>query len=158
MQTDATLLDAVCCVRWHILLNVVASCCVLLGVVVESLKPVKLFSQRLPTFLLFCDHAPKRSATMLDPFAPLFQHCWGHARAQYTWPCTWSPMVSKVLWVVSFPRCTPEPKIVGSCCIRFHIAAKNGRNNSQLVSPTMLRVATSVCAHPKTKFERNVIL
>ena len=37
---------------------------------------------------LFC------SATMLDLFAQLFQHCWGHARALH--------MVSKVLWVISF--------------------------------------------------------
>ena len=33
----------------------VAFCCVLLGVVAQSLKPVKLFSQQLPTFLLFPD-------------------------------------------------------------------------------------------------------
>ena len=30
-------------------------CCMLLDVVVQSLKPVKLFSQQLPTFLLFRD-------------------------------------------------------------------------------------------------------
>ena len=45
LQTDATLLDVTCCVRLHTLLHVVA----------QSLKPVKLFSQQLPTFLLFCD-------------------------------------------------------------------------------------------------------
>ena len=38
-------LDVTCCVRLHILLHVVA----------QSLKPVKLLSQQLPTFLLFCD-------------------------------------------------------------------------------------------------------
>ena len=32
----------------------VACCWMLLRVVVQSLKPVKLFSQQLPTFLLFC--------------------------------------------------------------------------------------------------------
>ena len=32
---------------------------------------------------------------MLDPFAQLFQHYWGHARALH--------MVSKLLWVASFP-------------------------------------------------------
>ena len=31
-----------------------------------------------PTFFLFLD-CPKHSAKMLDPFAQLFQHCWGHA-------------------------------------------------------------------------------
>ena len=42
----------------------------------------------------FVPRSPKRSATMLDPFAQLkfFQHCWGHARALF--------MVSKVLRVL----------------------------------------------------------
>ena len=62
MQSDATLLaqqlptllDVTCCVRLHpLLLHVVACCCVLLGVVAQSLKPVKFLSQQLPTFLLF---------------------------------------------------------------------------------------------------------
>ena len=51
----------------------VACCWMLLCVVAQSLKPVKLFSQQLP----------------------LFQQCWGHARSL----C----MVYKDLWVVSFP-------------------------------------------------------
>ena len=54
MQTDATLLDVTCCVRLHNLLHVVA----------QSLKPVKLFSQQLSTFLLFRD---RRSVA---------QQCW----------------------------------------------------------------------------------
>ena len=123
--------------------SVGASCCKLLRVVWSCCAKFETGQTVEPTTpnISFVLWSPKRSATMLDPFAPLFQHSWDHARAQYTWPCTWSPMVSKVLWVVSFPRCTPEPNIVGSCCIRLHIAAK-----------------TSVCAHLKTKFERNVIL
>ena len=62
----------------------------------------------------FVPWSPKRSATMLDPFAQLFQHCWGRARSLR--------MVYKDLWVVSFPRCTAGPNIVGSCCIRLHAA------------------------------------
>ena len=42
----------------------VACCWMLLGVVAQSLKPVKLFSQQLSTFLLFCD---RRSVA---------QQCW----------------------------------------------------------------------------------
>ena len=53
VQTDATLLDVICCVRFHTLLHVVPQ--MFLRVVAQSLKPVKLFSQQLPTFLLFCD-------------------------------------------------------------------------------------------------------
>ena len=60
------------------------SCCwMLLCVVAQSLKPVKLFSQQLPTFLLFRDH---RSVA---------QQCWirldsssnivGAAHAHYAW-------------------------------------------------------------------------
>ena len=53
MQADATflanikLLDDTCCVRLYTLLHVVARA--------QSLKPVKLLSQQLPTFLLFRD-------------------------------------------------------------------------------------------------------
>ena len=36
--------------------SVCTPCCMLLDVVAQSLKPVKLFSQQLPTFLLFRDH------------------------------------------------------------------------------------------------------
>ena len=64
--------------------------------------------------------SPKRSATMLDPIAQLLQHCWGHARSLR--------MVYKDLLVVSFPRCTSGPNIVGSC---LHTTHQNGHNNSQ---------------------------
>jgi len=52
-QQLPTLLDVTCCVRLHSLLHV---CCVLLGVVVQSLTPVKLLAtckrtQQLPTML-----------------------------------------------------------------------------------------------------------
>ena len=42
----------------------------------------------------------------------LFQHCWGHAHVLH--------IVCKVLWVVSFPRCTSSPNIDGSCCGHLH--------------------------------------
>ena len=61
----------------------VACCWMLLRVVAQSLKPVKLFSQQLPTFLLFHD---RRSVA---------QHCWillhsssnivGATHAHYAW-------------------------------------------------------------------------
>ena len=50
------------CVRLHTVLHVLGCCCVLL----HSLKPVKLFSQQLPTFLLFRD---RRSVA---------KQCWIH--------------------------------------------------------------------------------
>ena len=63
----------------------------------------------------FVPGSSKRSATMLDPFAQLFQHRWDHARSLR--------MVYKNLWVASFPRYTAGPNIVGSCCIRLHTTA-----------------------------------
>ena len=61
----------------------VVCCWMLLRVVAQSLKPVKLFSRQLPTFLLFCD---RRSVA---------QQCWirlhsssnidGATHAHYAW-------------------------------------------------------------------------
>ena len=63
--------------------SVCTPCCMLLRVVAQSLKPVKLFSQQLPTFLLFRD---RRSVA---------QQCWirlhsssnivGATHAHYAW-------------------------------------------------------------------------
>ena len=56
VQTDATLLaiNSQRCWMLHVA-SVCTPCCMLLRVVAQSLKPVKLFSQQLPTFLLFRD-------------------------------------------------------------------------------------------------------
>ena len=56
MQTDATLLanNSQHCWMLHVA-SVCTPCCMLLDVVAQSLKPVKLFSQQLPAFLLFRD-------------------------------------------------------------------------------------------------------
>ena len=63
--------------------SVCTPCCMLLRVAAQSLKPVKLFSQQLPTFLLFRD---RRSVA---------QQCWirlhsssiiiGATHAHYAW-------------------------------------------------------------------------
>ena len=65
VQTDATLLtnNSQHCWMLHVA-SVCTPCCMLLDVVVRSLKPVKLFSQQLPTLLLFRD---RRSVA---------QQCW----------------------------------------------------------------------------------
>ena len=54
-------------------------------------------------------------------------------------------MVSKVLWDLSFPRCTAGPNIVGSCCIPFHTTANTDVTTPNIVGPTMLEVVTPVC-------------
>ena len=84
MQTDATLLANNSQHCW--MLHGASVCtphCMLLDVVAQSLKPVKLFSQQLPTFLLFLD---RRSVA---------QQCWirlhsssnivGATQAHYAW-------------------------------------------------------------------------
>ena len=114
--------------------------CMLLGVVAQSLKPVKLSQPTTPN-ISFVPWPPKRSAIMLDPFAQLFQPCWGHARAVH--------MICKGLWVVSFPRCTAGSKIVGSCCIRLHSTANTHATTPNIVGATMLGVVASVCVYPK---------
>ena len=84
MQTDATLLanNSQHCWMLHVA-SVCTPCCMLLRVVARSLKPVKRFSQQLPTVLLFRDR--RRVA----------QQCWirlhsssnivGAAHAHYAW-------------------------------------------------------------------------
>ena len=141
MQTDATLLakNSQHCWMLH-----VASVCTplhvatLLRVVAQSLKPVKLFSQQLPTFLLFRD---RRSVA---------QQCWirlhsssnivGAKHAHYAWftktyglyPSHDALQVPILMGVVA-SVCTPLPthtqqiptrwrNSVGSCCVRLHAA------------------------------------
>ena len=111
----------------------------LLRVVAQSLKPVKLFSQQLPTFLLFRD---RRSVA---------QQCWirlhsssnivGATHAHYAWftkTCGLYPshdalQVPTLLGVVAsvctpLPTCTQQlPTLfrrnnVGICCVRLHAA------------------------------------
>ena len=92
----------------------VACCWMLLCVVAQSLKPVKLFSQQLPTFLLFRD---RRNVA---------QQCWirlqsssnivGATHARYAWftktyglyPSHDALQVPKMLGVVA-SVCTPLP-------------------------------------------------
>ena len=87
--------------------HTVACCWMLLRVVAQSLKPVKLFSQQLPTFLLF---RYRRSVT---------QQCWirlhsspnivGAAHAHYAWftktyglyPSHDAPQVPTLLGIVA---------------------------------------------------------
>ena len=88
-------------------------CCMLLRVVVQSLKPVNLFSQQLPTFLLFRD---RRSVA---------QQCWillhsssnivGATHAHYEW-------FTKIYELYPSPDALQVPKLIGvvaSVCTRL---------------------------------------
>ena len=133
-QQLPTLLDVTCCVRLHTLLHVVECRC-------AKFETSQTFQPTTPN-ISFVSWSPKCSTTMFDPFAQLFQRCWGRARSL----C----MVYKDLWVVSFPRCTAGPNIVGSCCIRLHTTANTHATTPNIVGATMLEVVASVCTQPKT--------
>ena len=108
----------------------VACCWMLSRVVAQSLKPVKLFSQQLSTFLLFRD---RRSVA---------QQCWirlhsssnivGAAHAHYAW------------------LCTAGSNIVGSCCIRLQTTPNMHATTPNIVGAALLGVVASVCTQPDT--------
>ena len=132
VQTDATLLNVKCCIRLHNLLHVVA----------QSLIPVNLLRQQPPTFLLFCD---RRSA------AQLFHHRWGHVRTLH--------VVSKVLKAVFVLRCTADPNIDGSCCIRLHTTANTNTTTPAIVGPTIMELLFSFtlhCQHERNNLNPNI--
>ena len=112
------------CTPCCILLDVVACCC-------ANFETGQTFQPTTPN-ISFVEWSPKRNATMLDPFAQLFQHCWGHARSLR--------IVYKDLWVVSFPRCSTGPNIVGSCCNRLKTTANTDAATPNIVGATMLGV------------------
>ena len=60
----------------------------------------------------FCDRWSIVQQCWIHLHSLEIQHCWGNT-------CAWH-MVSKVLWAISFPWCTADPNIVGSCCIHLH--------------------------------------
>ena len=77
LQRDATSLGVTCCVHLHALLRIVG-CCYAKFEIRQTLEPTT------PN-ISFVPRSRKRSATMLDPFAQLVQHCWGIAHANFTY-------------------------------------------------------------------------
>ena len=110
-QQLPTLADVTCCVPLHTLLHVVA----------QSLKPVKLLSKQLPTFLLLRN---RRSVA---------QQCWIRLlslRPRKRRITHGLLGVYKVLWVVSFPRPTAGRNNVGGCCICYYLFARSLTSSS----------------------------
>ena len=127
-QQLPTLLDVTCCVCLHTLLHVVGCCC-------AKFETGQTFQPTTPN-ISFVPWSPKRSTTMLDPFAQLFQRCWDRARSLR--------MVYKDLWVVSFPRCTAGPNIVESCCICLHTTANMHATTPNIVASYCVRLHTAL--------------
>ena len=126
--------------------SVCTPCCMLLDAVGSCCAKLETGQTSQPTTpnISFVPWSPKRSATMLNPFGQLFQHCWGHARSLR--------MDYEDLWVVFFPRCTVDPNIVGSCCIRLHTTANTHAITPNIVGATMLGVVASVFTQPYCKW------
>ena len=120
----------------------VACCWMLLRFFAQSLKPVKLFSQQLPTFLLFRDRqsVAQQCWIRLHSSSNMGQ-CWGQVRSLR--------MVYKDLRVVFFPRCTEGPKLVGNCWIRLHTTTNMHATTLNIVGVTMLGVVAPICTQPK---------
>ena len=92
----------------------------------------KVLSQQLPRFLLLCDRPSVAQQCWIRLQTSSNINCWGHARRLH--------MVFKVFWVVSFPRCTAGPNIVGSCCIRVHTTANTDATTPNIVDPVRLYI------------------
>ena len=103
VQTDATLLpttpNIVGCYMVRPFAHPVACCWMLLRVVAQSLKPVKLFSQQLPTFLLFRDRQS------------LAQQCWIHLHGS-----SFTGSTKNDTWSISGNVIGSEAKIPAKCC------------------------------------------
>ena len=91
----------------HLFAHLVACCC-------AKFATGPTFQPTTPN-ISFVPWSPKRSATMLDPFPQLFQHCWGHARSLRMATETYglysfhnAPQVPNFLGVVA-SVCTPLP-------------------------------------------------
>ena len=72
------------CTPCCILLRVAACSCVLLGVVAQSLKPVKILSQQLPTLVLFCDRQSVAQQCWVDDLRSS-SNIVGATHTNYTW-------------------------------------------------------------------------
>ena len=108
----------------------------LLGVVEQNLKPVKLLTQQLPTFLWFRDHRSVAQQRWIRFYSP--SNMVGATRVHYTWsPKSYGlypshdalqvPTVSGVVCTPLTNTVTTTPKNcrannIGSCCVRLHVA------------------------------------
>ena len=86
-------------------------------------ETVKFLSQQLRTFCFegSCNNVGSVSTTLQTFLGPL----------------TRITHVYKVLWVVSFPRCTEGPNIVWSCRVHFLTTANTDATTLNIVGPTM---------------------
>ena len=125
--------------------------CMLLWVVAQSLKPVKLSSQQLPTFLLFRDR--RRVAQQWWIRLHSSSNIVGATHAHYTWSpesyfsrCIAGPNIVGSFWVrlhTDANKDATTPNIVGCCCIRLHTIANTDATTLNIVGCCCIRLQTT---------------
>ena len=125
--------------------SVCTPCCMLLDVVAQSLKPVKLFSQQLPAFLLFRDRGSvaRQCCIRLHSSSNIV----GAGHAHYA-------LFAKTYGLYPSHDALQVPGFVGSCCIRLHTTANRHSTTPNIIGATMLGVVASVCTQPQEVRER----
>ena len=118
------------------LFRVVGNCC-------TKFETGQTFELTSPN-ISFLPWSTKRSATMLDPRVCTDLPTLLGPRTRITHGIL---QVYNVLWVVSFPRCTAGPNIVGSGCTRLHTTANTDASTPNTAGPTMLKVRCVLCTY-----------
>ena len=116
-------------------------CWMLLRVVAQSLKPVKLFSQQLPTFLLFRDRQSVAQECWIRLHSP--SNIVGATHAHYGW-------FTKTYWLYPFHDALQVQTLMRLCCIRLYTTANMHATTPNIAGATMLVVVASVCTQPKS--------
>ena len=118
--------------------NPVACCWMLLSVVTQSLKPVKLFSQQLPTLLLFRDRRSVAQQCLIRLHSS--SNIVAATHAHYAWITEIKGCILPTM------HCRSQ-----SCWELLHPFAhhcQHARNNSQHCYATMMGVGAPVCMQP----------
>ena len=140
MQTDATLLANNSQHFWMLHLPAVCTpCCMLFGVVAQSLKPVKPLNQQLPTFLLFRDRRSVAQQRWIRLHSS--SNNVGSTHAHYTWSAKSYRLIE------TFLHCTADPNIVRSCCTRLQTTANTDATTPNIIGPTLFDFLISLRLH-----------
>ena len=116
----------------------VVCCWMLLRVVAQSLKPVKLFSQQLPTFLLFLNRLSVVQQCLIRLQSS--SNIVGATHAHYAW-------FTKTYGLYPSHDALHVPTLlIGSCCNRLQTTANTHATTPNTVGATMLGVVASVCS------------
>ena len=120
----------------HTLLHVVGSCW-------AKFETSQTFEPATPN-ISSVPWSPKRSATMLDPFAQLLlssSNIVGSTHAHYTWSAKSYRLIE------TFLHCTADPNIVKSCCTRLETTANTDATTPNIIGPTLFDFLISLRLH-----------